>query len=73
MFRNKTDGEFTFVQKLNFTQEEFEKLLAMGKTILQALGAKVTNSPKRLVLEEDSEQPNKENIDPVHKYGESNV
>ena len=30
-FKKKTIGEFIRVQKINFTQEEFEKLLALEK------------------------------------------
>ena len=35
LFKNKTDGEFTLVQKFNLTEEDFEKLLAAGKSVLQ--------------------------------------
>ena len=57
------------MQKINFTQEEFEKLLALGKSTLQTPRAKkVTKKPKKTVVievddEEDSEEANKENID----------
>ena len=75
LFNKKTHGEFILVQKINFTQEEFEKLIAAGKSILQPPGAtKVTKKPKRktkrtVLVEEDeaenSGEANKENIDPI--------
>ena len=33
LFKKNTDGVFTLEQKIDFTQEEFEKLIATGKPI----------------------------------------
>ena len=75
--KKKTAGEFTLVHKIKFTQEEFEKLLATEKSIsLPPDAKKVTKNSKSVVIEgdeeEDSDEVNKKNIDPVHKYGGSN-
>ena len=80
-FKNKTDVEFTLVQKINFTQEEFLKILATAKSHSQTPCAKkVTEKPKkrqkRLVVEvedKDADEANKENIDPIHQFGGSYV
>ena len=73
LFKKQTDEEFTLAQKINFTQEEFAKLRAAGKSILQpSVAKKVTKKPKRrknVVVEEngkeDSDKAKKKNIDPV--------
>ena len=86
LFKKKPDSEFTLVQKINFTKEEFELLPWKGKLVLQPANAKkVPKKCKKIkktsfvhsVAKDDEDRveydgENKENTDPT-KYGGSNV
>ena len=84
LFKKKPDTEFTLVQKITLSQEEFELLLYKGKSVLQPANAKkVTKKCKKVkrpsivdpAADDDKEEyqgEKKEDIDPS-KYGGSNV